>query len=137
MMQVTQFREREYEDVARGVRQQCEVMPFYEQAHDDEGLDDVSDTVLYDIFYESGTQAGGYMVALENLARRNGDVQSADQWRMRNLFMRHERDAIEADDRCAQIAFKNKWDRFAKEMSQALHRGEASFLGRGYSAGLC
>ena len=104
---------------------------------DVEGLDDVSDTVLYDIFYESGTQAGGYMVALENLARRNGDIKSAELWRTTNLCMRRERDAIEADDRRSQIDFKNKWDRVAKEMSQALYRGEASFLGRGYSKGLC
>lgn len=92
-------------------------------------LDDVSDTVLYDIFYESGTQAGGYMVALENMARRHGDDRSARLWAERRRAMMDERDEIRSFDRSAQIAFKTKWDRMGKEMSHALHQGTASFPG--------
>lgn len=92
-------------------------------------LDSVSDTVLYDIFYESGTQAGGYMVALENMARRHGDDRSARLWAERRRAMMDERDEVRPFDRGAQIAFKIKWDRMGKEMSHALHQGMASFLG--------
>lgn len=91
-------------------------------------LNDVSDTVLYDIFYESGTQAGGYMVALENMAHMQGDDRSARLWAERRRAMRRERDSVRPFDRNAQIAFKVKWDRIGKEMSHALHQGRASFL---------
>lgn len=74
-------------------------------------LHDVSDTVLYDIFYEAGTQAGGYMVALENLARRQGDNKSAHFWASQRRGMMDERDSVSASDRNARIAFKVKWDR--------------------------
>lgn len=91
-------------------------------------LNDVSDTVLYDIFYESGTRAGGYMVALENMAHMQGDDRSARLWAERRRAMRRERDRVCPFDRNAQIAFKVKWDRIGKEMSHALHQGTAFFL---------
>ncbi|MBT1160913.1 hypothetical protein [Bifidobacterium sp. SO1] len=86
-------------------------------------LADVSDTVLYDIFYESGTQAGGYMVALENGARRHGDDRSAQLWAERRRVMMDERDEVRPFDRGAQIAFKIKWDRMGREMSRTLQEG--------------
>lgn len=38
-----------------------------------------SDTVLYDVFYETGTQLGGYLVAAEREAEKRGANARAEE----------------------------------------------------------
>jgi hypothetical protein len=70
---------------------------------------DYSPTVLYDVFYEAGTQLGGRLAALER-QDRDADPFRATAWRDERRNMRREREAIGVDDRDAQIAAIERWN---------------------------
>lgn len=72
-------------------------------------LEDLSPTVLYDIFYEWGTILGGRLVSIENCASKNRDSVLVAKCRQERIAIRRERDAVGAFDRDAQIACILKW----------------------------
>lgn len=71
--------------------------------------DEYSDTVLYDVFYEAGTQLGGRLVALMDQAEASGNVDAWNQYQARKLELQDERIAVPADDRAAQVAALLRW----------------------------
>lgn len=65
------------------------------------------DSVLYDIFYESGTMLGGaYVARMRNAA----DVFERERWRRALSGLDAERAAVGYNDREGQIAAKRRWD---------------------------
>lgn len=84
-------------------------------------LEEYSDTVLADVFYESGTILGGRLVALERKAKAVGDLELAARWNAEWLEVAAERRAIKFGDRAGQIACKRKWDARYKELRTVLY----------------
>lgn len=78
--------------------------------------DDYSDTVLYDVFFETGTQLGGALVALENQADLAGDEAEVERWGAERRKMRAERRAISGRDRAAQIEAIRSWSARRQEL---------------------
>lgn len=68
-----------------------------------------SDTVLYDVFYETGTQLGAHLIRLERAARAASDPEQASRWRDRRLSRADERDNVGGADRDAQISTLIRW----------------------------
>lgn len=83
-------------------------------------LEDLEDTVLYDVFYESGTMLGGSLLRREREARMNGNDMLARQLRHERYALNQERETIAADDRSGQIAAKTKWDMRREELHDAM-----------------
>lgn len=70
----------------------------------------LSDTVLYDVFYEAGTMVGGALVASWRRAEAAGDQVAAQQFRDEHFSVNHERNAVAARDREGQIAWILRWE---------------------------
>lgn len=69
--------------------------------------DILPDSVLYDIFYESGTRLGGeYVYRMRN----TGDPFERSRWQRALVGLDTERAAVKSDDRQAQIEAKERWD---------------------------
>ena len=83
-------------------------------------LEDLDDTVLFDIFYESGTMLGGWLVALKDKAREQGDSSAMKRWDDEHGRLIEERNQVDAFDRATQIACKLKWDARRKELDALL-----------------
>lgn len=81
-------------------------------------LEDLSPTVLYDIFYENGTILGGWLVDLERRAQAVGNQALAKQCQQERMAMRREREAVGAFDRDAQIACILKWQARRAEIDE-------------------
>lgn len=76
----------------------------------------VPDTVLYDIFYESGTRLGGAYVARMRAAT---SPEERGHWLHAQIRLDAERDAIDPNDRKAQIEAKMRWDAERKALYAA------------------
>ena len=83
-------------------------------------LEDLDDTVLFDVFYESGTMLGGWLVALKDKAREQGDSNALKRWGNEHDRLLEERNRVDAFDRDTQIACKLKWDARRKELDALL-----------------
>lgn len=70
-------------------------------------LESASDTVLYDMFYESGTILNAYLLKLEESAANDDEAQ---RFREESFQLLDEREATQPHDRSEQITLKNKWD---------------------------
>ena len=68
----------------------------------------LSDTVLYDVFYEAGTMVGGALVASWR-----------QQFRDEHFSVNHERNAVAARDREGQIAWILRWEARREELRRA------------------
>lgn len=73
-------------------------------------LDRASDTVLYDMFYESGTILNCYLMTLEDHAIASGKHKEAQSFRDESFNLLDEREATASHDRSRQITLKEKWD---------------------------
>lgn len=65
------------------------------------------DSVLYDIFYESGTRLGGVYAARMD---ESSDPFEQRRWLRAQIGLDAERDAINPNDRAAQMEAKERWD---------------------------
>ena len=74
------------------------------------------DTVLYDVFYESGPMLGGAYVARRRAAT---DAFERERWRRALSGLDSERASIVYDDRKGQIAAKRRWDAERKALVAA------------------
>ena len=74
------------------------------------------DTVLYDVFYVSGTMLGGAYVARMRAAT---DAFERERWRRALSGLDSERASIVYDDRKGQIAAKRRWDAERKALVAA------------------
>lgn len=72
------------------------------------------DSVLYDIFYESGTMLGGKYVARMRNAK---DPFERERWRRALSGLDAERATVDPDDRMAQIRAKERWDAERKALA--------------------
>ena len=79
-------------------------------------IEDLEDSVIYDLFYESATHLGAIYLRKERKARKNGDIELYNQLHDEEFAMLDERDSIASHDREAQIACKRKWDDRAREL---------------------
>ncbi|MDN6798431.1 MAG: hypothetical protein L0L50_03835 [Propionibacterium sp.] len=79
----------------------------------------LSDTVLYDVFYEAGTMVGGALVASWRRAEAAGDQVAAQQFRDEHFSVNHERNAVAARDRQGQIAWILRWEARREELWRA------------------
>lgn len=73
--------------------------------------DHYSDTVLYDVFYETGTQLGGYLVAEERAAASRSDAVTVAKLRERRAALRSQREGVAGSDRVVQSALIEEWKR--------------------------
>lgn len=73
--------------------------------------DNIDPTVLYDIFYETGTRLGGAYVALMRKARSRGDLKQAQEWQRKHIDLNKERRSVNPHDREQQIQQIHTWDR--------------------------
>lgn len=85
------------------------IVPTYEE---------LSPTVLYDIFYENGTIYGGRLISVENMARAMGDEELVKQCFEERLQLAKERAAVAGDDRDTQIACIRKWQARREELGR-------------------
>ena len=81
-------------------------------------LEDLDDTVLFDVFYESGTMLGGWLLEAEHQALERGDDALAQSLREESFQMNRDRRGVRAEDRASQIAFKRQWDQRRHELDQ-------------------
>lgn len=72
---------------------------------------DIDPTVLYDIFYETGTRLGGTYVALMRQAKSQGDFTQAHEWQQKHINLDNERLKIDPDDQAGQIQQIQAWDK--------------------------
>ena len=80
-------------------------------------LEELEDSVLYDLFYEAGTILGGYQLDMEMTARADGNPELAEQLDEERRRLRRERADIAYDDRAGQIACKLAWDARIRELA--------------------
>ncbi len=73
-------------------------------------LDDIGETVLYDIFYEAGTRLGGVYVELMDKAEREGDLDALRHWRERHLGLNRERRNVDPADTEMQKRRIGEWN---------------------------
>ena len=73
----------------------------------DYDMDLLPDSVLYDIFYESATRLGGAYAARMD---RTADPSEQARWLRAQIGLDAQRDAIDPNDRKAQIEVKRRWD---------------------------
>lgn len=83
-------------------------------------LEELEDSVLYDLFYESGTILGGYLFKMEQQAEKNGDDARYQKLLKEEWQMMDDRDNIASDDRAGQIACKRRWDQRTQELRKEL-----------------
>ena len=81
-------------------------------------LEDLDDTVLFDVFYESGTMLGGWLLEAEHEASERGDLRLAQSLRDESFRMDRDRRSVRAQDRASQISFKRRWDKRRLELDQ-------------------
>lgn len=86
--------------------------------------DDYSDTVLYDVFYESGTQLGGRLVALMDQAEAAGNHDARTRYQLRKLEIGAERAEVLPTDRAAQVAAILRWQRERQNLAPMWRRDE-------------
>lgn len=80
-------------------------------------LEELEDSVLYDLFYEAGTILGGYLLDQEMKAQSDGNPELAKQLDEERRLLRRERSNIAYDDRTGQIACKLAWDARIRELA--------------------
>jgi hypothetical protein len=68
--------------------------------------DGIAPTVLYDMFYEMGTNLRGFILAMERFA-----TDEADQayWEHRRINIHNERQAVDPHDRVSLIEVMERW----------------------------
>ncbi|PWG62643.1 hypothetical protein [Bifidobacterium callitrichidarum] len=81
-------------------------------------LEELEDSVLYDLFYEAGTILGGKLFKLRQEAKAAGNLQLAEDYRNEAREMRRIRESIASNDRESQIRYKNQWDKRAQELRE-------------------
>lgn len=84
-------------------------------------LPTLSDFTLYEIFFETGTQLGGTLVALRRKARQEHDEISAQRWSNEQEQMMKERLNTKNHDRNRQIQLIKQWVARRDELEQSLH----------------
>ena len=72
-------------------------------------LDEYGDTVLYDVFYEAGTQLNGVLVELQRKASAEGDETAAAAWLQRGIELGRARRLVGGADRVTQIEQIRAW----------------------------
>lgn len=82
--------------------------------------DNIDPTVLYDIFYETGTRLGGTYVALMRQARSQGEPQQAQQWQQKHIALNRKRLSINPNNREQQIQQIHTWDREIQRLETLL-----------------
>jgi hypothetical protein len=82
----------------------------------------IENVVLYDMFYEAGTQLGGVLIALQDQAEAANDKSLAAQWHTEDLEMGRGRAAVRVDDRQAQISTMLGWQRRARDLRRLVRR---------------
>ena len=73
----------------------------------DYDMDLLPDSVLYDVFYESATRLGAAYAARMD---RTADPYEQARWLRAQIGLDAQRDAIDPNDRKAQIEAKRRWD---------------------------
>ncbi|MBT1171205.1 hypothetical protein [Bifidobacterium sp. SO4] len=82
-------------------------------------LENLEDSVLYDLFYEVGSILGGSLLAKEREARQEGDLERYRKFHEERMAMRRERMSVKSNDRALQIECKRKWDARVKELRES------------------
>lgn len=76
----------------------------------------MSDAVLYDVFYESATRLGGVYAARMD---ETDDPYERARWLRAQIGLDAQRDAIDPNDRNAQIEAKRLWDAERKALTDS------------------
>ena len=87
-------------------------------------LDDVT---LYDVMYEAGTQLGGAMAKLQEMAMDRGDDDEADKWLKEQQRLQRERLAIDPHDRKAMIAAYDEWNEREARLYKQIENKQATY----------
>lgn len=72
-------------------------------------LESLSDFALFEIFYETGTQLGGRLYALQRRAREAGDDEDEARWRELRLGLARERGRVDPHDRGRMVDLAVEW----------------------------
>ncbi|MBT1164651.1 hypothetical protein [Bifidobacterium felsineum] len=83
-----------------------------------EFLESLSDFTLYETFYETGTQLGGTLVAVERLADAKGDTTLFRRIRAERFAMGDDRDDTGRSDRERQIQLIEQWNDRREELNR-------------------
>ena len=67
-------------------------------------------SVLYDIFYETGTRLMGAFVALRYAAREVGDEEQVEFWFSESHRVRDARQSVDSNDRAAIVAMMDAFN---------------------------
>ncbi|MBW8174036.1 hypothetical protein K0651_13350 [Ornithinimicrobium sp. Arc0846-15] len=81
-----------------------------------------SDTVLYDVFYESGTMLGGKLQACMRAAEAIGDVGAIADFKAESIAARQRRAAVDAYDRDEQVRVMIEFQTRRVELKTVLER---------------
>lgn len=79
-------------------------------------LEQIDSSVLYDLFYESGSKLGGALIEQERKARNEGKIDLLKSLMREEYDLLDKRDSVKSDDRDAQIACKKAWDNRLREL---------------------
>lgn len=79
-------------------------------------LGQIDSSVLYDLFYESGSKLGGALIEQERKARNEGKIDLLKSLMREEYDLLDKRDSVKSDDRDAQIACKKAWDNRLREL---------------------
>lgn len=79
-------------------------------------LEQLDSSVLYDLFYESGSKLGGVLLEKEREARKEGKPDLLKRLMQEEYDLLDKRDSVKSDDREAQIACKKAWDNRLREL---------------------
>ncbi|MFR3600875.1 MAG: hypothetical protein ACLTUD_09585 [Bifidobacterium catenulatum] len=79
-------------------------------------LEQIDSSVLYDLFYESGSKLGGALIEQERKARNEGKIDLLKSLMREEYDLLDKRDGVKSDDRDAQIACKKAWDNRLREL---------------------
>ena len=79
--------------------------------------DGIDPVVLYDMFYEMGTQLGGHIIAM---ARASDNEAESTYWYHRHRALDDERDRIDWRDTDAQISAMKRWKQERDDLAAIL-----------------
>lgn len=85
-------------------------------------IPEYSPTVLYDIFYETGTRLIGRYVHLERRAHERGDEARAIEYVRARRELRALRASVDVDDRTAQKQLIKRWDEQYAALARQVER---------------
>ncbi|NEG96330.1 hypothetical protein GFD17_06110 [Bifidobacterium sp. SMB2] len=73
-------------------------------------MENLDDSTLYDVFFESGTMLGGYLQSLMDSAEASNDDDAYRRWFAESLELNRHRMNTKHSDREEQIRLKREWD---------------------------